>query len=219
VHEDAGSGSFDPRDPVVRRVAQGLGVPPERVAQALSEAGMAAGAVGAVGAAAGALRAEAVDAAIAAKAALQGTAEEALAVGLEVVAESVPRMVNHTLAVLAASGVALVALGALAILNTTLFVHLLAILAGIALVVAGGLLFTLAWRLHEATASLRTLARIARTWRARRAAAAQAAVPAVPAAAPGPAPVRAPATSSAAGPRGGRAAGRTPGAGHRRTGR
>jgi hypothetical protein len=102
-------------------------------------------------------------------AAAKGTAEEALAIGLEIVGESIPRLLNHVLAAVAAAGVALVALGALAILSTSLFVQLLAILAGIALIATGALLFTLAWRLHEATAALRTLARVAKRIRARRA--------------------------------------------------
>jgi len=108
----------------------------------------------------------------AALAAVRGTAEEALAIGLEIVGESVPKLLNNLLAGLAAAGVALVALGLLAIFQTELFVRLLAIIAGIALVAAGAAFFVLAWRLHEATSALRMLARVAKRWRARHAAAA-----------------------------------------------
>jgi hypothetical protein len=192
--------SRKPAPPGTGRLAAALGLPEERVARALDAAGASAqGLLGAMREGreeelqevARAMRVErarlqaavleaadeassfagrAATAAEGVGAALRGTAEEALAIGLEIVAETIPRILNHVLAVLAAAGLALVALGLLAIFNTALFVQLLAVLAGLALIAAGIGLFTLAWRLHEATAALRTLARIARKWRERSAA-------------------------------------------------
>jgi hypothetical protein len=188
------AGEPGPIDPALQRLAAALGVPAERLERALTSHGwsardlLAAARAGAsdslVQDVAGALRVDRVRLVAAAleslsagevgvgamqgmAAAFRGTAEEALSVGLEILGESIPRMLNHLLAVLAVAGVALVALGLMAIFATTLFVQLLAILAGLALVATGIGLFTLAWRVHEATATLRTLARVARRMRAK----------------------------------------------------
>lgn len=182
----------------IARLAQALGLPEERVRAALASAGatpadllrgLRAGVQDErLGLAAKQLRVDAarlgaalVDAAMehplathaatmadGLAATLKGSAEEALSIGLEIVGETVPRVVNLVLAVLAVGGVALVAVGFLAILDTEQFLRLLALFAGLALALTGVLLFVLAWKLHEATATVRTVARVARKWRARR---------------------------------------------------
>lgn len=95
-------------------------------------------------------------------------AEEALDVAVDLLAESVPRFLNRALAVLALGGLALVALGGLAFADQSAFEQALAWVAGGALLALGVGMFWLAWRLHEATATVRVLARLARRWRERR---------------------------------------------------
>ncbi|MCA1813729.1 MAG: hypothetical protein LC624_07240 [Halobacteriales archaeon] len=96
------------------------------------------------------------------------TAEDAIEVALEVVGETIPKILNGLLAALVAGAVALIFLGLLAIFATSIFLQLLAIIAGLALVATGVFLFAFAWRLHAATASIRTMADVARKWRMRR---------------------------------------------------
>jgi hypothetical protein len=98
------------------------------------------------------------------------TAEDAIEIALEVLGETIPRILNGALAALVAGSVALVFLGLLAIFATSLFIQVLAIIAGLALIATGVLLFALAWRLHAATAGIRTMANVARKWRMKRAA-------------------------------------------------
>ncbi|HEV8359156.1 MAG TPA: hypothetical protein VGR28_01740 [Candidatus Thermoplasmatota archaeon] len=183
--------------PDLLRTAAALGIAPERLARALEEHGVKAEqlhdlvragtsderllaiarslrvgqgmlAAAVLEAAAGAPIAEKVGQyAEGVATAIRGTAEEALGIALEILGESVPKLLNNVLAVLALAGAAFVALGLLAIFATTIFVQLLAILAGLVLVGLGAAMFLLAWRLHEATAIVRTVAKVAKRMRER----------------------------------------------------
>lgn len=187
-----------PRDTFAARLAAALGLPEERVAAALRQAALTPSQL-ANAARAGLddervrdlakllrvdparLAAAVIDAAgewvrlqgTAAEgfaAAARGAADEAVSIGLEIVGETIPRIVSQVLAVFAAAGVVFVALGALALVDAPLFRQLLTYIAGLALIITGVLLFALAWKVHEATATLRTVAKIAKKWRERRAA-------------------------------------------------
>lgn len=106
----------------------------------------------------------------AARSAASRAQEWALEVGeffLEIFAETIPRILNRITLALVLMGVVLVGLGALAFIDRALFLVVAYYAMAAFLVVAGAALVWAAWRIHEATATLRTLARVARKWRAR----------------------------------------------------
>ncbi|MHB8605487.1 MAG: hypothetical protein ACYDCK_09550 [Thermoplasmatota archaeon] len=105
----------------------------------------------------------------------RGVADRALSFAMEVVefaleifAETIPRILGRITAVLILGGLALAALGVIAIVDPPLFLKIAIYAVGVGLVLVGALWIWLAWKLHEATAIFRTLAKLARAWRERR---------------------------------------------------
>jgi cytochrome c biogenesis factor len=86
---------------------------------------------------------------------------------LETFAETIPRILRRVTLVLVLSGATLVGLGVLAVVDQALFVKVAYYAMAAAFVLVGGGLVWVAWRIHEMTASLRTLARLAKRWRER----------------------------------------------------
>lgn len=86
---------------------------------------------------------------------------------LETFAETIPRVLNRVTLGLALVGVVLAGSGILAIVSPEIFLKVVYYLVGGLLVLFGALSIYLAWKIHEATATLRTLARLAKRWRAR----------------------------------------------------
>lgn len=86
---------------------------------------------------------------------------------LETLAETIPRILNRVTLALALLGVVLAGSGILAIVAPDLFLKVVYYLVGGLLVAFGVGAIWLAWKIHEATATLRTLARLAKKWRAR----------------------------------------------------
>jgi hypothetical protein len=86
---------------------------------------------------------------------------------LETFAETIPRILNRITLGLALFGVILLGSGILAIVAPELFLKVVYYIVGGLLVLFGVGSLWLAWKIHEATATLRTLARMARKWRGR----------------------------------------------------
>jgi hypothetical protein len=86
---------------------------------------------------------------------------------LETFAETIPRILNRITLVLVLTGVVFAGMGILAIVSPALFLEVVVYVVGGLLIVFGAAAIWLAWKIHEATATLRTLARLAKKWRAR----------------------------------------------------
>lgn len=144
----------------VERLAHDLHVSRPRLALALLDSTVQAASASGMGARAGA--------------ALQSAREratewlvEVAEFVLETLAESIPRTLNRIVFGLAVLGVAAMGLGIVALVDRDLFFVVAIYALGAFLVLGGAALVWLAWRIHEATATLRTLARVAKRWRAR----------------------------------------------------
>lgn len=86
---------------------------------------------------------------------------------LEIFAETIPRILKRITLVLVLTGLVMVGLGVLAVVNKALFLLVAYYAMAAAFLLFGlGLIWT-AWRIHEMTSALRTLARLAKRWRER----------------------------------------------------
>jgi hypothetical protein len=86
---------------------------------------------------------------------------------LDTFAETIPRILNRITLALVLLGVVFAGMGVLAIVSPELFLKVVVYVVGGLLVLFGLGAIWLAWKIHEATATLRTLARLAKKWRAR----------------------------------------------------
>src|SRR5438094_8194 len=80
---------------------------------------------------------------------------------LEIFAETIPRILRRVTMTLVLSGLVLIGLGVLAVVDPALFVKVAYYTMAAAFVLAGAGLVWIAWRIHELTSALRTLARLA----------------------------------------------------------
>lgn len=85
----------------------------------------------------------------------------------ETFAETIPRFLNRVTLVLVLFGLVFAGMGVLALVSPELFLQVVVYVIGALLVVLGATSIWIAWKIHEATATLRTLARLARKWRSR----------------------------------------------------
>lgn len=97
----------------------------------------------------------------------QEWAFEVIEFTLETFAETIPRILNRITLALVLTGLVFTGMGLLAIIDQALFLRIVWYVFGAMMVLFGVTLVYVAWRIHEATATIRTLARLAKKWRAR----------------------------------------------------
>jgi hypothetical protein len=109
------------------------------------------------------LREKAMDAASRAK----DWAFEVVEFTLETFAETIPRILNRITLALVLTGLVFTGMGVLALVDQALFLKIVWYVVGAMMTLFGLTLVYVAWRIHEATATIRTVARLAKKWRSR----------------------------------------------------